>query len=630
VRKFTIWIIVIVVAILLVDLGLIFTFRTKAYGAYQDGVNSHKELNAREAVEFYKKVVRYPSWFGAFVPDAREKLAEVQAFDKAVTLWDDKQYPQAIDAYNTFLKAYPTSLLAEKGVEDRAKITLLWAENEYDSENYDTTIAIFERHLKEGSGAEGLSADAKTLLPEAYLSWGNALADSGDYQAAADRYSYVINTDPDSQAVDEANAALAELYIQWGNDESNAGRYRLAVDRYLTVIEYWSDSEYAANAQTLIPETYHSWAESLIEEQNYSQAEEVYLTLLTWQEEFDPDSIPTTQVVMAQFYHDWGAALGENKEYAAAIEKYELAQTLGDNEIKSSAHQAAASMYAEWANSLYQSGSIEESGEKYGILLTIYGDTQVAADIPAHVPEALIASGQSSLAAGDYLSAENNFALAATLLIAGNDQPDDMLASAYFGWGQALHGEGYFQEAVGKYQLAQGEVTDPELIASITQAEENSIYELSRLENAYTYTMMSTALENFCENKITAESAAFGLDPDTVRMLVYGMSSSSYLMVDLRPTMLATFHLAACVEKDIVLVQSCPYSGGHTLLRKKHRTTVTIYDIVSGRLVAKKAFYGSAPDRCPYQRRFTFSQETITGSIVDVGDIHDWLETFIK
>jgi len=91
------------------------------------------------------------------------------------------------------------------------------------------------------------------------------------------------------------------------------------------------------------------------------------------------------------------------------------------------------------------------------------------------------------------------------------------------------------------------------------------------------------------------------------------------------PTIPGTFRYVILRNDYQAKIQSCPYTGGHLLVREVNKVDITLISTVTGQVVKVQTFTGSAPDGCPSQRYFSSSTDYETGGDVEEQDILDWL-----
>jgi len=99
---------------------------------------------------------------------------------------------------------------------------------------------------------------------------------------------------------------------------------------------------------------------------------------------------------------------------------------------------------------------------------------------------------------------------------------------------------------------------------------------------------------------------------------------------DLIADMPGTFRFIIAREDGGKRIQSCPYTGGHTLERWVNTSLITVKKVKNGDVVTKKTFTGAPPSSCPYEYAFYADTDLSWGDWVENADITIWLEKVIK
>jgi hypothetical protein len=102
------------------------------------------------------------------------------------------------------------------------------------------------------------------------------------------------------------------------------------------------------------------------------------------------------------------------------------------------------------------------------------------------------------------------------------------------------------------------------------------------------------------------------------------------LPADLRATRPGHFRYVVCLEKGTSVVQRCPYTGGHTLVRQRRWWRVRVRDTRTARIVADRTFYGSTPGSCPFSRVFFSTTDYTTGNSPSADQVIGWLQGVVR
>ncbi len=141
--------------------------------------------------------------------------------------------------------------------------------------------------------------------------------------------------------------------------------------------------------------------------------------------------------------------------------------------------------------------------------------------------------------------------------------------------------------------------------------------------------VISEALETACAGQPATSPAVGILKDGPGKGLVCGGNYS--MPSDLIPFTPAQFKYVVGIEYTTTDIQSCPYistggGGTYTLIRQRNVAKVTIYSVLTGKVINTRAINGPAPESCPEWRSFSSRTETTIGDWVDDADIASWLK----
>jgi tetratricopeptide (TPR) repeat protein len=296
-----------------------------------------------------------------------------------------------------------------------------------------------------------------------------------------------------------------------------------------------------------------------------------------------------------------------------------------------------------------------EAGEKYGILITTYADTKSAFQIPPEAFEPLIYYGQEALKSGDFSQAAYIFE---AVLALGEEREDALTATAYLGWGQALNGQEKYFEAYNIFQHVKALTGDSEILTSIEEAEQASIFGFGQLTDLTGQLTIYAALEDtllinptygdsssercfYIEGEeecistsvLELTSLAVGIDEEESRFLLFrsdrGRTRLPEEIEAIRP---GHFRYAAILVESQVKIDYCRMSHEYNYDRIQTFYSIIIYDTRTGELVASRDFKGLPPAVC--LNRYTHLTKKIgwklTGPPPSMDDIYAWFEEFVK
>jgi tetratricopeptide (TPR) repeat protein len=176
-----------------------------------------------------------------------------------------------------------------------AKVGLTALQSEKISNAVDYDQVRQEADLPSGTGLYQNASDFNTNSAEAYDSWGWALADNQQYEAAIEQFQKAIATEPDR---------IERFYHSWGLVLAAQGHYEEAIEKYQEV----------NNINQAYIDVYESWGWVLAKQEKYSQAIEQFQKAITAK----PKNVE-------RYYHCWGLILATQGQHEAAIEQYQKA-----------------------------------------------------------------------------------------------------------------------------------------------------------------------------------------------------------------------------------------------------------------------------------------------------------------
>ena len=577
------------VAILFLVLGVAGLWGYAALGQreFAEGMAAYRATDCRTAMQHFNRVTTlYELTLSSNVAAADAGIVECSLLVFAENAREQGEHAEAADGYATYLHLYPESALIIFARDTLAETYGEWATALKQARDYQTAIGRYEVVLHDYPETP-TGGQAASLAAETYAEWATHLREEGKYGEAIEKHVTVLSEYPDTSAGGQAAALAAETYGQWGADLREDGKYADAIEKYQTILGEYRDTPAAAGATVAAAETYTEWATQLRGAGDYAAAVEKYQTILS---EY-PQTPAATEAEerIAVTYAEWAAELREAGDYAAAVEKYhtilsEYPDTPAAVEVKEK--EAMAETYAEWATQLRGAGQYATAVRKYTTILGEYPDTQPAGTAQVEI-------GQT-----------------------------------YNEWGQQLHSQRKYIEAMDKFTLTQEATSDPDVIAAAEEGYNEALWALSQDTTGEGREVMQQALPVVCEGK-PAESPAVGLAEDEPGKARFDGSEFA-LPLDLKASSPGHFRYAICMEKGTSVLERCPYTGGHSLVRQRRWWRVRVRDTRTARVVADRTFYGSSPASCPFSRSFWATVDYSTGNSPSADQVIDWLQGVVR
>jgi len=577
------------VAVLVLVLEAVGVWGYTALGrrTFAQGMDAYRDADCWTAIQRFNRVTTlYELTLSPNVAAADAGIVECSVLVFAENSKEQSQYPQAVDGYRTYLDLYPESLLTAFARDALAETYGEWATDLRQEEDYQAAIETYQVVLSDypetatGKEAAGLAADT-------YAEWSTQLEEAGKYSAAIEKHLVVLDEYPDTQAGKRAATLAAEIYMEWATHLRAEKKYEEAIAKYDTVLGDYRGTPSAAQAGANAAEAYDEWATQLQSDDDYEAAVEKYRMIVS--EYPDTPTAAGTREKIAKAYKEWAAQLRDEGDFEATVTRYntilsEYADTPAAAEIEETA--AIAETYAEWAAQLRETGLYAVAITKYQAILGEYPDSQPA-------EEAQAAIGQT-----------------------------------YNDWGRQLDSQRKYTEAMSKFELAQEATDDSDVLVAAEKGYSDALWNLSQDRTGEGQEVMELALPAVCDGK-PAESPAVGLAEDEPgKALLEG--NKFKLPSDLKANSPGHFRYAICVETGTSVLQRCPYTGGHTLVRQRRWWRVRVRDTRTARVVADRTFYGSSPGSCPFSRMFSGSVDYSTGNSPSSDGIVDWLQGVVR
>jgi tetratricopeptide (TPR) repeat protein len=366
-----------------------------------------------------------------------------------------------------------------------------------------------------------------------------------------------------------------------------------AYQEYKTYLDTYPDGAMTTQASENAAASLYALGQEQQQAGSYEQADE---NLQILAREFDETTAYADGVLLlAENYVLWGEELQKEEDYAAALKKYESAidsdPAPGVNDGPAAhAHQDLPDLHRAWAQALSKQGE--------------YSDA---------VDHLQSASQSAATADKDAIMGE--------------------MTDAYLGWASALSDSEEYLQALDKVDLAK-EAGGSAVAPKTSEAREAVLAGLATSTGDDANTVMQEAASAVCTSRGKAVLAYsfFGTNESSKRVYVHFGTEKLAVSSDVRAQSPATMGYVACLTRSSATVQTCPYSGGYSIERKRINWKVEVFDVLTGRLFRQTQIYGSLPDPCAYTEMFTIGtyHQTRTGGEPSAGDLNKWLSTFIK
>lgn len=334
----------------------------------------------------------------------------------------------------------------------------------------------------------------------------------------------------------------------------------------------------------------------------------------------------------------WADQLQSAEDYESSLQHFEAILVDFPQEAAvrmDEINEALAVNYYEWGKSLAASGLFEPAIEKLEIVVNHHSNSSVSDQAYRSAAQTHYDFAKNLGALRDYPSAVDhlliaveNYKNADASIPAYKDLPNTLIQ-----WGDALRAENRFLDALEKYTQVADYTSDAQTLASVDAQVQAATLELARDSGSDGQVIIEKARLYACGGEPVDDPSINIFPEEPGKALACTEYDANYVPEDLRPDIPGTFRYVVTFEDAARRVQSCDYTtstDSRVLERWQYGLSVTVKEINSGEQIAKKVFYGSSPDSCPYEYLFSYMTEEIWGDYYKDETIRDWLSGVIK
>ena len=270
----------------------------------------------------------YPLKIAPFTEPVREQAVECRAYLGAESLYKQKSWEKAYQAYREYGKTYPKGVYAKEAKELAADSLFEWASTQRGKQDFSNAVGNLTLLLNEYSGTPS-TPKAKETLPEVYLEWGQECRAKNEFSEAETVYLSMNDwaaQEKEESFVTRALSELAQTYFDWGKELQSKKDFGTALTRFDKAISMDPDAKSAnstaAQARAYLPGFQRAWGEYLITQGKFSEAIEHYKTSVSLSETKDAESAKNA---LSQAYLQWAESLRKKEDYNQALDKIEQA-----------------------------------------------------------------------------------------------------------------------------------------------------------------------------------------------------------------------------------------------------------------------------------------------------------------
>jgi tetratricopeptide (TPR) repeat protein/TM2 domain-containing membrane protein YozV len=644
-------------------------YGSAARNLYAQGVQEYNQSNypaARDALFSY--VNYYHLSLDGNQTAAEELLAECQILAQAVESKTAGDYLNSIQVNQDYLQTYPQSEKSAEINETIAQTYLDWAASLTGQEDYAGAIKRYQK-LSSSHPNSKAAARVHPLLGESHLNYAQQLHSQGDYTQALDEYTLVLTEFADTAYTDEAQKGLDQVHYDLAAQYANDGDFEKAIGE-LDIILAQPASELFLAATETNAKNWLDWGEQLAAEKDYLQAitcfetviadypaskdqaavraAELYLAygqerLLAGSYEEAVTSLdtilslyPTSDVVaearvlIAEALLKWGQELAGKDQYGLALAKFDrVLSAFNDTPSGAATRKASGEVRLTAAEYFRQTGLYDQAFTMYSQLVDKFSDLPQAQIALEALPDFYISWALNQSQQGQFARA---IELLNTLM---QDYPDSAAAAQvveikvefYIAWGNDLIAKSKFTQAMETLNQATGLFTEKDQKDRLKVVYDEALLALSNDTGKEGTDLMDEAEEVSCK-EVAFDNPAIGIS--TAQRLARDCGPTAYLNPEQRASNPGNFYYVVTTESDVITLQICPYTGGHTLIRKAYSLKVTLISVRTGRVYRTQTFYGTYPPGCPYMHGFSGFTDEHYGEWVDRDKVTNWLNSYLK
>lgn len=477
----------------------------------------------------------------------------------------------------------------------------------YDSSDWLTAYQHFEQlsSFYKFSSSSNV-AQAQTLKEEcSLLIYAEGKYKEGDYAAALNAYDTYLHLYPESVKRSQVIASTAETYAEWGKALTQTKDYVAAIEKFNILLANFSDQSAAQGIEMVLADTHLKYGNLLrANKQSLLAAEQLVRALQLLRKTITSSNnqaeVNQARQLIIPTYDSLGQQLLHDQYFAAALMAYTEANGFAQDAASKATIEAGYQAVLKSAIAAYDTrGRQLIATNLFPEALDVYADAQLYAEDDAS--QVILEAGHQAVL-------------------------DGVLAR-----GQQLIGKNSFLDAMAAYENVRGLSQDAAFKANVEAGYQAALAGLITDTGKDGQKVIADALDAFC-NGDTNTSPIIGASKSESAKGEVCSSNWNYSLPDKwKATTPGNFRYVVKFEPlEPIVIQSCPYTGGYTIIRTKQSLEVGVYNIITGSVIQQTTLYGSAPEYCPYSYRFITDSVYFGGGDVTDEAITGWLKTVFR
>lgn len=488
--------------------------------------------------------------------------------------------------------------------------------------------------LRHALAAEDISPSPATPVVRAArtVRIGNLLA-LGDQAVAASRWSEAVETytqalDLESTAfsADWATVKQAGTALRVAPDAKAQAAQTLEAGRRLPALARQGDSGWVL---VLAPVTRSAQA--------WLPTAQITLTVpITDLVVFEPALLPalrsyTATVNLAHAQQAWGQALADDEEFEGAVTHYRA--ILGDPYLRTAitgTAELAATALTAWGDGFLAKSQELQAIPRYAEAVAVAPKSPAGQAAAAAITKAITSAEQAVAKGGDCNQPPRLDALLATAV---KQRAAAILPQALYQCGQARLQANELAKAKIVFQRVIDEFPKSTYVAKARRGVQHAdwITALTARGSAQAAEAICTQVNAAVKANVASLSKPYIVEVYEEEWWVDIDAPSAKAWPAAWSGEAKKTTVVVCVGKSTdYLVESCPYTGGRTIERRRYIIPVRIVDPIGRLTVAAGKLYGSVPETCPYSEWFSSYTKYYYGDYPNAANLTGWLKTYLK
>jgi tetratricopeptide (TPR) repeat protein len=356
-----------------------------------------------------------------------------------------------------------------------------------------------------------------------------------------------------------------------------------------------------------------------------------------------PDSLKKADMadIGVDAYVGWAQELDRQNEYEKGLEKLDSAQRYFPTQAgvhKQQLDSAYSAHYMAFGNYLIAQDKFGTAVEKLEYLMAAYPEATEYQAAYESAAQAYVGWSTQLAEQKDYVQAALNLdtvidAYSKSKAVADARQ---MLPLAYLNCGKQLSDQYHYLLAMEKFESIKEIGASSALVNNADEEYQNTVLLLAKDDGEDGQKVVDEAQVQACNGEIPTHPSIGLLADEPGKVFncceVPGISDCSRWVMssDLIATIPGSFRYTLLRTSSSRKVQSCAFTGWHTLERHQDMDEVVINLVATGEEVARKTFYGGSPPACPYVHFFNSMTDFLYGDQVKNPTIDEWIAQVIQ